>query len=184
MAKDQVALLISFGSLLIASLSLGWNIFRDVILKAKVLVSCSIVFIIHESMPERPEYVRIEATNFGPGPVNVSTLCVKQAPLWRRLLRKTKWAVITHDWTNPMSAKLPVKIEVGDQIKLLLPYDKNCFLKEPFTHVGISDYYGRIHWAPTYQLRKARKDWRKKFGDEAQQGVAADSARAARSLRG
>jgi hypothetical protein len=176
MAKDEIAVAISIISVLIASLSLGWNIYRDVILKAKVRVTAAIVFIIHDSLPNRPQYVSIEVTNFGPGAVNVSTICAKQAPLWRRLLRKTKHAVITHDWTNPMSAKMPSKIEIGDKINLLLPYDKDCFLKEPFTDVGVSDYYGRIHWAPKYQIRKARRSWLKDFSNEAQQRVPAGGA--------
>ena len=62
-----------------------------------------------------------------------------------------------------MSSKLPAKIEVGDKIELFLPYVKDCFLKEHFTHVGVADYYGRMHWAPESELKMAYAEWKKDF---------------------
>ncbi|MBE4377156.1 hypothetical protein HJ031_22980 [Vibrio parahaemolyticus] len=64
-----------------------------------------------------------------------------------------------------MSGQLPNKLEVGDTLDLLLPYDENCFLKEPFTHVGISDTYGRINWAKSKQVKIARQQWLDKYGE-------------------
>jgi len=160
---EYIALIISIVSVLVASISLGWNIYRDVILKAKVDVTFAVVSVIHQSLPDRPQYLNLKATNFGPGPVTMSTICVREASVWRRAIRKVRFAIITPDYTNPMSAKLPAKIEVGDKIELLLPYDKDCFFKLPFTHVGISDYYGRIHWAPRKQFKEARATWIKDF---------------------
>jgi hypothetical protein len=163
MTTAQLALLISFISILIATASFVWNIYRDVALKAKVDVSFAVVFIIHETLPHQPQYLNLKITNFGPGVVNISMIFVKEAELWRRLFRKTRHAVVNADYTNPMSSRLPAKIAVGDKIELLLPYDKDCFLKSHFTHVGVSDYYGRVHWAPRRQLKKAYESWHKDF---------------------
>lgn len=163
MKVEYIALIISIFSVLVASLSLGWNIFRDVILKAKVDVTFAVVFIIHQSLPGRPQYLNIKATNFGPGPITISTICVREAPLWRRILRKVRFAIVTADYANSMSAKLPAKIDVGDKIELLLPYDNDCFLKSPFTDVGVSDYYGRIHWVSRKEFKRARATWIKDF---------------------
>ena len=163
MTTAQLALLVSFISIPIALASLVWNIYRDVVLKAKVDVSFAVVFIIHETLQHRQQYLNLKITNFGPGVVNISTICVKEAEVWRLLLRKTRHAVINADYTNPMSARLPAKIEAGDKIELLLPYDSDCFLKSHFTHVGVSDYYGRVHWAPRQQLKKAYEYWHKDF---------------------
>jgi hypothetical protein len=69
MPVEYIALLISIFSVLVAAFSLGWNIYRDIILKAKVDVSFAVVTIIHDTMPERPQFLNIKATNFGPGPV-------------------------------------------------------------------------------------------------------------------
>ena len=168
MTTEQVAIIISVISAIVASFSLGWNIYRDVVLKAKVRVTATIVFILHETLPDKPRFVSIQVTNFGPGAVNISTILAKEAPLKRRLQGEAKHAVINHDWTNPMSSKLPAKIEVADKITLFLPFDEECFLKEPFTHVGVSDYFGRIHWVPRKQVRRARQEWLEEFGQAAQ----------------
>ncbi len=163
MPIEYIALTVSIFSVLVASLSLGWNIYRDVILKAKVDVSFAVVTIIHDSLPNRPRYLNLKVTNFGPGPVTISTICAKEAQLWRRLLKKQKGAIVTPDYSNPLSAKLPAKIEVGDKIDLLLPYDKDCLLQSHFTHVGVFDYYGRLHCAPKSDLKKAYSTWQKDF---------------------
>ena len=167
MATDQLALIVSIASALIASLALGWNIYRDVVLKPKVLVSFSIVFIVHESLPERPEYMNITGTNFGPGAVTLSSIIARDAPSWRRMLRRVKYAFITPDYANPMSGRLPKKLEPGDKVELLLPYDAKCLLSHTFTHVGLTDFYGRSHWAPRRHMKKARAQWNKEFEPKA-----------------
>ena len=164
MTTEQIALVVSIVSVLIASLALGWNVYRDVIMKPRVDVSFAVVTIFHESLPHRPQYLNLRVTNFGPGVVTISTICVREAPLWRRILRKARYAIITPDYTNSLSARLPAKIEVGEKIELLLPYDKECFLNTPFTHVGVNDYYARTHWAPRRDLKRAYTAWRKNFG--------------------
>jgi hypothetical protein len=161
MSTAEFALVVSVVSVFIASLSLGWNIYRDIVLKARVDVSFAVVTLIDQSRRDRPQYLNIKATNFGPGSVTLSTIVVKDAPIWRRLLRRPRYAIITPDYTNPLSAKLPAKIEVGDKIELLLPHDKDAFLKEQFTHVGLSDYFGRMHWARTRDFKRARDTWQK-----------------------
>jgi hypothetical protein len=160
---QNIAIGISLFSVAIASVSLGWNIYRDVILKAKVDVSFAVVALIHETLPERPQFVNFKVTNFGPGPVNISMIHAKYAPMKYRLLRKTEHAVINPDYKNPHSAKLPAKIEVADKIELFLPYNSKCLLNREWTHVGVNDYYGRVHWAPKKQLLKARKQWLEEF---------------------
>ena len=163
MATDQLALIVSIVSAAIASLALGWNVYRDVVLKPKVVVSFSVVFILHDTLPDRPQYLNITATNFGPGVVTLSSIVARNAPLWRRLLKKVQYAIITPDYANVLSGRLPVKLETGDKVELLLPYDANCLLGHKFTHVGLTDFYGRRHWAPRREMRKARVEWSKDF---------------------
>ena len=165
MPTEHVALAVSIFSILIAALSLGWNIYRDLILKARVDVSFGVFSLINPSLPESPHYLKLSVTNFGPGPVTVSTIIVKEAQLWRRLLRKTRNTFIVPDYTNPLSTRIPAKIEVGDKIDLLLPYDRDCFLKSHFTYVGVYDYFGRYHCAPKSDLKEAYAEWKKDFPD-------------------
>ena len=167
MATDQLALLVSIASALIASLALGWNIYRDVVLKPTILVKVAVVTIIHESLPERPQYLNITATNHGPGPVTASSIVARNAPLWRRILRKVNYAYITPDYANPHSGRIPTKLEVGDKVELMLPYDQECLLGHPFTHVGVTDFFGRTHWSTRRAFRKARSTWEKDFARKA-----------------
>jgi len=46
MSSGQIALLISFGSLLVAAISLGWNVYRDVIRKPKLVIKLMVGAII------------------------------------------------------------------------------------------------------------------------------------------
>jgi len=166
MPNDQIALIVSIGSAIVASLALGWNIYRDVVLKANVVVSFSVIFILHETLPDRPQYLDITATNFGPGVVSLNTIVAADRPLWRRVFRKVRYAFVNPDYSNPLSARLPAKIETGDKIVLFLPYDDQCLLGHNFTHVGLTDFYGRTHWAPSSDLKKARAKWLKEFPRE------------------
>lgn len=164
METEVIALLLSVFSISVAALALGWNIYRDVILKPKLKVDFGIKKIVHQTFTEPLTKLIITATNFGPGRIKCSMIQFMNAPLWRRLLRKTEYAVILSDSENPMSRKLPATLEVGDQIDLILPYDKDCFLSSPCTHIGVSDFFRRVHWAPTKQVKKAREQYLKEFG--------------------
>lgn len=165
MTTSEIAIIISIISVLLAGLSLGWNIYRDVVLKAKIKVSFSISTIVQQgdSTP-RPEYVTITATNFGPGAVNLSMIEIKKSSWWKWLLRKEERAAMIHDYENPLSGQLPHKLEVGEKINLFLPFDESCFLKEEWSHVGINDYFGRTHWARRKDVKAATQKWKERFG--------------------
>lgn len=163
MNAAQLALLISLGSAIIAATSLGWNIYRDVILKARVRVSIAIKKIVQANAPPSPDYIGISATNHGPGSVTLQTIELRDTSLWKKLRRKQKYAVLTHDYTNPYSGHLPKKLEVGETLHLFLDYDGQCFLKEQFSHIGLLDSFGRTHWARQKTLKELRKGWREKF---------------------
>ena len=166
MTTAEVAIVVSVVSVLIAGLSLGWNIYRDVVLKARVWVRFGVRTIVQKGNPERPEYVNLSVTNCGPGPVKLSMVQMKDTSWWRFLLRKEQHAVVIHDYTNPLSGQLPQKLEVGEGLDLLFPYDADCMLKEGWSHIGINDSFGRVHWAPKKQVKEAIKKWRSDFGPE------------------
>jgi hypothetical protein len=160
---NTFALVISIVSLVLAATSLGWNIYRDVLLKARVRIRFGIRTIITHGSEDRPDYLIVSATNHGPGAVNVSMVQLRRTSLWRRLSRRTEHAVMIHDFTNPLSGQLPKTLGVGETIDLLFPYERQCLLGENWSHVGISDTFGRVHWAPTRHVREARKTYRGKF---------------------
>jgi hypothetical protein len=159
------ALTISFLSILLASLSLGWNIYRDVILKPRLRVRFQVSTVVHPALPSQT-FLGLTAVNHGPGRITCNMIHVRTAPLWRSLLRAVKHGVVIGDWTNPLSGKLPKMLEVGETLTLLLPYEKRCFLSSDSTQIGILDSFGRSHWAPSHQVKEAREQYRKKFGEQ------------------
>ncbi len=157
---------ISLFALLVSAISLGWNIYRDVILKARVKVRFSLSSLYNEKFKKPMDFLVLTATNFGPGRITLNMITLMEAPLWRRLLRCQKTAVMIYDYENPFSTRLPIKIEVGDKAELLIRWEKECFLGKPTTHIGLSDSFGRVHWAPAADVRKARAEYRNEFLDE------------------
>jgi hypothetical protein len=149
--------------LVIAATALGWNIYRDIVLKGRLKVYFGPRILISHGSDHRPEYLFLSATNHGPGKLKLQTVILLQTSWWRRVFRKTKHAFLMHDFTNPLSGKLPSTLEVGEGIDLLFPYEKDAFLAGDWTHVGITDSFGRTHWATDASVKDARKRFRSKF---------------------
>lgn len=156
---------ISILSLLLAGFALGWNVYRDIILKARVRVQFAIVSIVGsgQQIDKAPRYLRIAVVNHGPGPVTVQTIAGQQSPLWRQLARRPQHFVVINDYSNPLSQRLPHKLELGDSLNLFLPYDRECFLAEDVTHIGVTDSYGRVHYASARDVRTAHAAFRRDF---------------------
>jgi len=157
-------IVISSAALAIAALSLGWNIYKDVVLRARVIVSVGVKWISSGNGGNLFDKIMVTAVNYGPGKVRFAGMVqIKNAPLWRRLLRKSQWFVVVPDWNSPYATKFPALLDVGEEVTIVLPYDSECFLAEPVTHVGLSDSFGRFHWAARRQVRQAIHQFRKDF---------------------
>jgi len=154
---------ISILALFVSAFSIGWNIYRDVVLKAHLKVRFSLSELHHPTFKNPITTLILAATNFGPGQIRCCMIQLLTAPLWRRILRCPKHAVMFHDHSNPLSGKLPVSLEVGETIDLLIPYTKDCFLSRKHTHIGISDSFGRTHWVPREDVSKAKREFKKDF---------------------
>ena len=74
MKQDNLAIIISSISIFIAALALGWNIYRDIILKAKVKVKFMLGFITNPAMKKPLDRLILSATNFGPGKIRLTGL--------------------------------------------------------------------------------------------------------------
>lgn len=139
---EKLAILISIFAIATSFLALGWNIYRDVIMKPRLKVSLYISFIMQGEY-ESPDKISINATNFGPNKIRCTSIGAKIAPLWRRIFRKIKYAQIIEDYTDRYSTRLPCELDVGHTCQLFLSFDKDCLLGEPFTHVGIMSSFAR-----------------------------------------
>ena len=116
-------------------------------------------------------YLNIRVANHGPGPVTVQSIVGKISPWWRTLLRRPQFFVILNDHTNPMNPRLPARLAVGDTLNLLLPNDARSFLSSEATHIGVSDSFGRAHYAPPKQVADAQEQFHKAFPTTAGKGM-------------
>jgi hypothetical protein len=155
----EIALYISFAALLVSAVALGWNIYRDVVLKPRLKVHIQISNIYHGGKQHGP-YIDISATNFGPGPIVCTSINIAKKSITRFLgIKRNKYAFVMSPYDNPYSTQMPKKIEVGEKITLLLPMAEGALLSVNPTHVGISDSFGRIHWSSKKSLKKTKKEY-------------------------
>lgn len=159
---EYVAITLSVVSLLIAATSLGWNIYRDVVLKPRVKVSVSKAAVGSEGCGLR-DYLTISAVNFGPGKVQLNIIRFLHRS---RMLKQQRHGVLIHDYENPLSSKLPATLEVGEQVTYLFPWNSENLCSRTPSHIGIRDSFDRTHWAPSNEVKKVIEEWQQAFGEE------------------
>ena len=153
-------LIISILSLCLASFSVGWNIFRDLVLKARVRTS----FMVGASVGPagRETVILAKATNLGPGVVYIQGLTARFS-WWARLRGNAPYALIIPDHSHRFATALPAKLEVGQSATIIIPYNQECVLGYRVTGVGLTDSFGRTHWVPGADLRRAKMTFRKEL---------------------
>src|ERR1041385_1838640 len=159
--KDYLPILVSMFSVLIAAVALGWNVYRDVFSKARVRVAAGRSIIHRVGQSPLGPFLSIDVTNMGPGPLKIDMIVYRNVRRWLKPLDRSG-GIILYDWENPLSPKLPAKIEPGDRINLLLGWsgeDDKCVFKHPFGRLGVSDSFGRSHWVPRKDIRHLRKKY-------------------------
>ena len=154
MNKETIAVLISMASIIIASFTLGWNIYRDIILKAKIKVRFMIATFSHPNFDKSLKKFAVCITNFGPGKIQCTNICIRKFSIWKQLIKKREISILIHD---PKECKLPCELDIGDEKNLLLKFDMCDFLLEDWTHIGVKDTFSRIHWAPKKDVTKLRQ---------------------------
>ena len=144
-------------------LTAGWTIYRDVIQRPKFRVSIAIKSIYQAGQEPVGPDLYVEALNLGPLPNRFGVVWCRKS-WWRRQVKETgSYASIYSDYGHVATTPSGERIEVGDTGTHVFPYDVDCFLKEDWAQVGVSDGYGRTHWAPRKHLREVRKKYRERF---------------------
>ena len=109
MEASEIAISISIFSVITATLSLGWNIYRDIILKSRVKVSARIMAVVIEDCKEHPEYLIVSAINHGPVKINLKSINMKNTSLIRWLTKKQEYAFVIYKPENNMGSQLSVR---------------------------------------------------------------------------
>jgi hypothetical protein len=162
LSPTGIAVGISVLSLVVASTSLAWNIYRDIVLKPRLKVQLGIYKLASPGR-EPTTHLMVSTTNHGPGKTTISMIQGRRIAGWRWLRSKQQNFVVLQDWTNPLSGKLPARLDVGERVSLLLPYDRKCMLAGGVTDVGVSDFFGRLHWAPRAEVAQALLEFARDF---------------------
>ena len=160
MNQATVAILISVLSLLVSFAALGWNIYKEIGLRPRLRVSCSVITVVNG--PNRANKIAFMAVNHGPGQIQIKGITLKST-WWARLRGKSKYFTLIPEWDNPLNTRLPAALAVGDQATFIVPYTSDCFLSSPVAIAGLTDTFNREHWAPRRHLRRAREQFAKDF---------------------
>ena len=162
--QSYIPTITSVLAIAISSLTLGWTIYRDVIRKPIFRVDIAVKKIVQAGHDHDGPYVFVEALNLGPIPNRIGLTFLRKNWIRRRVLdRKNGSAMLYPDYHHWATTKASTRLEIGDQANFVFPYNNESFLKDNFLQVGVADGFGRIHWAPRRDLRKARKKYRKDF---------------------
>lgn len=158
---EIAAIAIAVLSLLISGVMAGWTIYRDAVQKPKFRVSVSLKTIVQADRDPDGPHIFLQALNLGPIPNRIG-LPFARYSLWNRYVaKKGAGAYINPDYANQGNTANAQRIEVGDTATFVFPWEKDCFLKERFGKIGVTDGYGNLHWAPRKQLKRTETDYRK-----------------------
>ena len=147
-------------SFLIAALALGWNIYRDVIMKGRVKIRFGWRVII-DGQEKTPDMITLSGVNHGPGKVLLQMIITKNTSIVRLLRRTVEYGFVKLvEKPSEYSDMLPKELDIGDELNLMFPSSAG-FASVDFTHIGLRDNFYRIHWAKRKEVQafnKKRKD--------------------------
>ncbi|MBX9658870.1 MAG: hypothetical protein K2X00_09905 [Nitrospiraceae bacterium] len=169
----EIAILISSASAAVSVFALGWNFYRDVILKSRTKGSISISNVYHGSESHGP-FLSLTFVNMGPGKLHLESIYIAKLS-WLRFLgrrvakifgEESKYAHIMWDYTNDYSSKLPISLDVGEKASFLLKSNQEAFLSVNPTHVGVTDSFGRLHWVSSGSLKVAKSEYFQQYSEK------------------
>src|SRR5271166_1163801 len=137
--------------------SLGWNVYRDIILKPRFRVRLRIAEypsdISHQGPPEPwwvgnlngawVPYLELSVVNLGPGLVVVGAAVIKVGGLVERV----------------PAENLGTRLEKGERVVIMLPNAKECVLDKKPRRIGIRDTFARVRWAPRKDLDQVQREY-------------------------
>jgi hypothetical protein len=163
---EQYALGVSFVSVSVAFLALGWNVYRDVLLRARTKVTAYVSYVVSGEITTGP-FITVRLTNLGPGRVVLTNLVVRRVGLWARLSKAQANATINYDHTNHFNVAFPLTVGEQDYTSQLLNFERECFLKFNWNRFGFMDSLNRYHYVRKKDLRELKRKYREDFSDQA-----------------
>ena len=165
---DSTILSISVGSLAMSCLALGWNIYREILLRPRLRVRMSLGCLAHMKGSPSPmlftneqdlagpdeatvgqQFIVISVVNLGPGSVEVHSIpAIGQ--------RKGNFSLVP-DMKDLTFSRLPAKLTHGETANFKVAPTEATFLLDSVRRLGLRDQYGRMHWVPKRNFRKLKR---------------------------
>jgi hypothetical protein len=157
---ENLALAISALAFLVSGLALGWNIFRDVILKPRFRVRFEVGQYFIASAPRDKHRLWLDAVNLGPGEVTIEMAVVRTKPALLAWFKKEESvSLLVNESRYELNSRLPTKLMVAKKMSVSFPLEKNCILDQNPLRIGVRDAYRRNHWAPAKDLEEAHRKY-------------------------
>lgn len=163
---ELTSIIIAIVAICVSMFTAGWTVYREAIQRPKFRVSIAIKSVYQAGHEPIGPDIFVEVLNLGPLPNRLGLVWCRKS-WWQRRVNPTKsLAHIASDYGHIATTTSGERIEVGDTGTHVSPYNVDCFLNGDWSQVGVTDGYGRNHWAPRKQLREAREQYRREFPQE------------------
>src|SRR6266498_3592678 len=161
MDGPTVAIIVSFLSFGVSAFALGWNVYRDVYLKAKLQLSFGLLIVQPDSTFPKPMWrYALFATNLGPGKIKLTQVYRRRRDysiwkrIWQRITRRVRYGLVIHD-------RLPCALDMGETMDFSFA-PEDCKWLARGDQIGIADSFGRIHWCNKKYMTKATREFEEK----------------------
>lgn len=168
---DAAALAIGIVSLVLATASLLWNVYRDIILTPRTATTSRISNILHGDHTYGP-YIDITIVNKGPGKVILQSIVVRTKSAFATIIGRQRWAVVINDNTNRFNPQMPTTLGVYEKTTQLLPFDEESFVSTHPNRWGFVDTIGKYHWVKRRHCREINREFSRRFVEGVDSGTA------------
>jgi hypothetical protein len=140
-------LYISIAALLVGMISLGWQIYKELGLRARLVVSVSVEICANSNTSVATERVVARVANHGPGEVTITKLVISD----RRRGAKDLHYICVHP-KSAHSGPLPCHLKTGEQYATSFPINREGWLSAKPKRFGALDAFDRVHWASSNDI--------------------------------
>jgi hypothetical protein len=140
------AVWISMASAAIASISLGWNIYRDIVLKPRIRIQISNSMVNADTNKHR---LALTIINIGPSNITIESIIARK----RCFIHRNQSIGWLRDY--PQSGKpFPATLAVCERNVTLFSKDQLDKIRNKYNQLGVYDAFGRYHWCSVRKLKK------------------------------
>src|SRR5260221_6404738 len=112
---ENLTITISTLALALSFVSLGWKIYRDIILKARLRVRFGVSQRIMPDGTVTAPFLQLAVVNLGLGDTRVVAARVRTRPFFLGWFRKESLSTAIDNFNDPFCAKLPATMAVGEK---------------------------------------------------------------------